>query len=190
MPSRCSTVKVCQCPVGALLLIRSVGSGKREQNHVRVRSDTMMMNDEQKLAPSGFANTPSIVPNYTANRRGARINTRPATDKTWKRWATHEGPMRLSGPYTSSHREKRRPSSRLGRKPNFEAQQTTSKAPKHTCLDCNGNESASGTVPTSDRHGSTHLSVFLVASRSPCVVSLKRPKIAVATCKLASKIKE
>ena len=52
----------------------------------------MMMNDEQKLAPSGFANAPSIVPNYTANRRGARIDTRPATDCPW-RWATHEGPM-------------------------------------------------------------------------------------------------
>lgn len=96
MPSRCSTVKVCQCPVGALLLVRSVGSGKREQNQVRVWLDTMMMNDEQKLAPSGFANTPSIVPNYTANRRGARIDTRPATDCPWKRWATHEGPMRPS----------------------------------------------------------------------------------------------
>ena len=144
------------------------------------------MNDEQKLAPSGFANTPSIVPNYTANRRGARINTRPATDKTWKRWATHEGPMRLSGPYPSSHREKRRPSSRLGRKPNFEAQQTTTKAPKHTCLDCNGNESASGTVPTSDRHGSTHLLSFFGGLVLSSFVSLKRPKIAVATCKQAN----
>lgn len=55
-----------------------------------------MMNDEQKKLASGFANTPSIVPNYTANRRGARIDTRPATYCPWKRWATHEGPMRPS----------------------------------------------------------------------------------------------
>ena len=106
----------------------------------------MMMNDEQKLAPSGFAYTPSIVPNYTANRRGARIDTRPATDCPW-RWATHEGPMLC---LVHTHPPTERKGGRVpdsDEKPNFEAQQTTTTTPKHTCLDCNGNESASGTVP-------------------------------------------
>ena len=145
----------------------------------------MMMNDEQKLAPSGFANAPSIVPNYTANRRGARIDTRPATDCPW-RWATHEGPM-LCLVHTHPPTERKG-----GRVPDSDENQISRrsrrqlKQPKHTCLDYNENESASGTVPTSDRHGSTHLLSFFGGLSLRSFVSLKRPKIAVATCKLAS----
>ena len=102
---------------------------------------------------------------------------------------TRDQCVRLSGPYTSSHREKRRPSSRLGRKPNFEAQQTTTKAPKHTAWTAMGTNrqaapSPQATVmvrPTSSFFGG-------LSSRS--FVSLKRPKIAVATCKQNQKLKK
>jgi len=97
----------------------------------------MMMNDEQKswLNVGSQIISPSIVPNCTADCRGARMNTRPATDypprSAGRRgtdqcsvWSIHILPPR-----------ERTPSSRLGRTLT-EDQRATTTTPTHTCLDC------------------------------------------------------
>ena len=102
---------------------------------------------------------------------------------------TRDQCVRLSGPYTSSHREKRRPSSRLGRKTKFRGAADDNYNTKTHMLGLQWERIGQRHRPPSDRHGSTYqLPVLLVASRSRRT-KLKRPKIAVAIS-YASKVKD